>query len=225
MSEHCKDEKGCHEVERQRITSLIEGMRKTETLTGETEELLFIHKTARDFYNQALNDLLLKIRDEKKIEIVPSPRIDWCHDCQAEHGYDCPRPATQEEPECRCDCNSYCGCPCHKPRTEETEKVEVEETYDKAGNLKRVVANGVELFSEKEDASFSGLVGCCDECCYYLDYKDDWQCNGGWVSEKCKCHPEIEKDWDYINENRPEKTNTPSESTPQSREQGGENNK
>lgn len=25
-----------------------------------------------------------------KIEIVPSPRIDWCCDCKAEHGYDCP---------------------------------------------------------------------------------------------------------------------------------------
>lgn len=25
------------------------------------------------------------------IKIVPSGRIDWCGDCKAEHGYDCPK--------------------------------------------------------------------------------------------------------------------------------------
>lgn len=35
----------------------------------------------------------------KKIEVVPSPRIDWCGDCQKEHGYDCPKD------------KQWCSCP------------------------------------------------------------------------------------------------------------------
>lgn len=26
-----------------------------------------------------------------KLVIVPSDRIDWCEDCQTEHGYHCPK--------------------------------------------------------------------------------------------------------------------------------------
>lgn len=33
----------------------------------------------------------------EKITIVPSGRIDWCGDCQAEHGYDCPKEVSEEE--------------------------------------------------------------------------------------------------------------------------------
>jgi len=28
---------------------------------------------------------------KEPITIVPSPRIDWCGACKAEHGYDCPK--------------------------------------------------------------------------------------------------------------------------------------
>lgn len=45
--------------------------------------------------------------------------------------------------------------------------------------------------SEKETMPW---IGHCTECAYYLDYKDDWQCNGGVISAACKCHPEIPKD-------------------------------
>lgn len=31
------------------------------------------------------------------IQIVPSPRIDWCGACKSEHGYDCPLDTPQEE--------------------------------------------------------------------------------------------------------------------------------
>ncbi len=32
-----------------------------------------------------------------KIEIMPSPRIDYCSDCGKEHGYDCPKENKMEE--------------------------------------------------------------------------------------------------------------------------------
>lgn len=36
-------------------------------------------------------NLICPCHKEEKIEIVPSPRIDWCSACQTEHGYDCPK--------------------------------------------------------------------------------------------------------------------------------------
>ncbi len=32
-----------------------------------------------------------------KIEIVPSPRQDWCGVCKKEHGYDCPKDSPIEQ--------------------------------------------------------------------------------------------------------------------------------
>lgn len=44
--------------------------------------------------------------------------------------------------------------------------------------------------SEKAGVPF----GCCKDCAYYLDYKNDWQCNGGVDGGNCKCHPDFKKD-------------------------------
>ena len=52
---------------------------------------------------------------------------------------------------------------------------------------------------ESSEEEYCGSIGCCTECAFYLDYKDDWQCNGGIFSAKCTCHPEYEKDLEYIN--------------------------
>lgn len=60
---------------------------------------------------------------EEKITIVPSGRIDYCCECDAEHGYDCPKdkPAPQEK-YIGCKFNCYhlatytgCKCTCHSP--------------------------------------------------------------------------------------------------------------
>lgn len=42
------------------------------------------------------------------------------------------------------------------------------------------------------EAALETPIGCCEECAFYLDYKDDWQCNGG-LTDKCQCHPEYHK--------------------------------
>jgi hypothetical protein len=36
-------------------------------------------------------------RKEKKFKIVPSPRIDYCGDCETEHGFECPAPPSLEQ--------------------------------------------------------------------------------------------------------------------------------
>lgn len=48
------------------------------------------------------------------------------------------------------------------------------------------------LITKKEE--LVPRVGHCTGCACYLDYKDDWQCNGGALSPGCKCHPEIPKE-------------------------------
>ncbi len=42
---------------------------------------------------------VVEVREEPApvLEIVPSPRIDWCGDCQMEHGYDCPEKPAQKK--------------------------------------------------------------------------------------------------------------------------------
>lgn len=45
-----------------------------------------------------------------------------------------------------------------------------------------------------ESSTWGIPEGCCSLCAFYLDYKDDWQCNGGSMYEKCTCHPEIPKE-------------------------------
>lgn len=39
------------------------------------------------------------LRDETTIEVVPSGRLNWCTDCQKEHGYDCPKDTPPEKDE------------------------------------------------------------------------------------------------------------------------------
>lgn len=50
---------------------------------------------------EAVNGLIERLDNlkPKQFDIVPSPRIDWCGDCQKEHGYDCPKD------------KEWCACP------------------------------------------------------------------------------------------------------------------
>lgn len=51
-----------------------------------------VEKCCRDYFLNGVRTHRIDChRKEEKIQIVPSPRIDWCGDCQAEHGYDCPK--------------------------------------------------------------------------------------------------------------------------------------
>ena len=40
---------------------------------------------------RAMANLQKELEGSKQIEVVPADRIDWCGDCQAEHGFICPK--------------------------------------------------------------------------------------------------------------------------------------
>lgn len=195
--------------ERSLITSLIEGMRRTD-------DTQMSHDHA---YDEALDDLLSKIRGEEKpedrfvqIKVETKPIQEetlgtaWELDVDESSGV-----AFLKETACCEKCAVWDGlsaerkticswpnCPfCHKPRTEETEK-------------KMLVGIGGVLYpdpafeeTEKEGASFSGRVDPCPNstggCSYQVRFN----------SSVLHC----------VHCGNPRPKETP---TPQSREQGGE---
>lgn len=234
--------------ERQRITSMIEGMRKPVCGcdTDPDEQAPGYHSKDCDLmpygYNQALDDILLLVRGD--LDLNNDEHVAGAMKVAAKEANAAQRETMGIREETECLCRSGCavlgptkwccreGCPVHKPRTEHPKSVIViegkdlkvhyaprtEET-DYVGDLCCSSCKCKCEETEKEGASFSGrgedIVAARNYLEEALDWADQGQRGDPNGAKSYQAHKLIKYALDRLP--RP-KENT----TPQSREQGGE---
>src|SRR5690349_231100 len=109
--------------------------------------------------------------EQSKIVITPSGRIDYCVDCDAEHGYDCPK--DEEKKKCGCKLGYYCEF-CYKELHDnllethsESFKEDThdwEEEFDKL--IKQTMIFKLENFATKDEKDIKAFISQIEASAY-----------------------------------------------------------